>query len=126
LASFEEYLLGERALATSTVAAYVARARRFLDGRASDDRLAGLTAGEVTEAVLRESRRASARSTQYFVAAPRSFLRFCFIEGLVGTDLSQAALAVTARRSSPLRSGSAGRTPTLLGDRPPATGDRAA
>jgi len=127
LASFEEYLVGERGLAASTAAAYVARARRFLDGRSSDDRLAGLTAGEVTQAVLRESQRASARSAQYFVAALRSFLRFCFIEGLVGTDLSRAALAITARRSSPLPFGiSRADAKTLLGgcDRRQAIGRR--
>ena len=35
----------------------------------------------------------------------RSFLRFCFIEGLVGSDLSQAALLVRGRSSSPLPRG---------------------
>jgi integrase/recombinase XerD len=48
--------------------------------------------------VLRESAAVSVSATQFFVAGLRSFLRFCFIEGLVEADLSQAALPVTGRR----------------------------
>src|SRR5205807_1381431 len=42
---------------------------------------------------------------QFFVAALRSFLRFCSMEGLVAADLSAAALAVTGRRRSSLPNG---------------------
>jgi len=52
--------------------------------------------------VLRESEALSTSSTLYFVAALRSFLRFCFVEGLLGDDLSQAALAASGRRRSSL------------------------
>ncbi len=102
--SFRRYLLNERALAPSTAAAYTDRARRFLAARAGAD-LAGLTAGDVTRAVLAESGAVSAGAVQYFVAALRSFLRFCFAEGLVEADLSGAALAATGRRRSPLPMG---------------------
>jgi len=105
LASFRAYLLDERGLVPRTADAYVAYARRFLDGLSADGGLAGLTAGEVTKAVLRESAAVSARSAQFFVAALRSFLRFCLIEGLVEADLSPAALAVTGRRRSSLPRG---------------------
>jgi integrase len=44
-------------------------------------------------------------ATQTFVNALRAFLRFCFIDGLVGADLSQAALLVRRRSSSPLPRG---------------------
>jgi integrase len=47
----------------------------------------------------------SVSATQLFVAGLRSFLRFCFIEGLVEADLSLAALAVTGRRRSSLPRG---------------------
>jgi site-specific recombinase XerD len=104
LASFEQYLLNERALAASTTAAYLARARRFLSGRPGRS-LADLRAGDVTAAVLAESSAVSAGSAQYFVAALRAFLRFCFLEGLTGTDLAGAALAVTGRRRSLLPQG---------------------
>jgi integrase/recombinase XerD len=105
LASFAEYLLRERGLAAGTAIAYVGYARRFLVGLSGDGELSGVTAGEVTGAVLRESVVVSASSAQYFVTALRSFLRFCLIEGLVEADLSAAALAVTGRRRSSLPMG---------------------
>jgi integrase/recombinase XerD len=104
LAGFEGHLLCERALAGSTAAAHVSRARRFLAGLDGGG-LAGLTAGDVTRAVLAEAEMVSAGSAQYFVAALRAFLRFCFLEGLVEADLAAAALAVTGRRRSPLPKG---------------------
>jgi integrase/recombinase XerD len=104
LAAFEDHLAGERALAPATTGAYVARARRFLGGLDSDG-LVGLTAGQVTRAVAAEAGAVSAGSAQYFVAALRAFLRFCFLEGLVPTDLTGSALAVTGRRRSPLPRG---------------------
>jgi site-specific recombinase XerD len=105
LARFHTYLLAERGLAVCTARAYVDRARRFLDGCADDSDLADLRAGDVTRAVQREVARVSVGSAQYFVAGLRSFLRFCFVEGLVGADLGAAALAVTGRRRSPLPKG---------------------
>jgi len=99
LASFRGYLLVERALAPSTAAAYVDRARRFLTGCAAEAGLAELTAADVTRAVLSESVAAgSVGSAQYFVVALRAFLRFCFLQGLLPIDLSAAALSVTGRR----------------------------
>ncbi len=105
LASFADYLLGERGFAASTTVAYAGYARRFLRGLEGGGELSQLTAGEVSGAVLRESAAVSAGSAQHFVAALRSFLRFCFIEGLVEADLSAAALTVTGRRRSLLPRG---------------------
>jgi len=106
LASFERYLLAERALAAGTVGGYVTHARGFLDGLPCGGGLAGLTAGEVTGAVLRKAGSGvSVSATQYFVSGLRAFLRFCFIEGLLEADLSQATLAVTGRRRSSLPKG---------------------
>lgn len=105
LARFERYLLGERALAAGTARGYVHHARRFLDGLAPTVGFAGVTAGEVTQAVLRESAAVSVSATQYFVAGLRSFLRFCLAEGLMAVDLSQAALPATGRRRSSLPQG---------------------
>lgn len=98
LASFHGYLLTERALAPCTAAAYVERARRFLAGCAAGAELAGLSAADVTHAVLRESTAGSVGSVQFFVVALRAFLRFGFLVGLVATDLSAAALTMTGRR----------------------------
>jgi integrase/recombinase XerD len=56
----------------------------------------------VTGAVLAESAAVSAASAQVFVRALRAFLRFCFVEGLTGTDLAAAALMMPGgRRSCP-------------------------
>jgi len=105
LASFERYLLIERGLSAGTASGYVVHARWFLD-RLASDRLALLSAGDVTGAVLRKAASGvSVSAAQYFVCALRAFLRFCFVEGLLEVDLSQAALAVTGRRSSPLPNG---------------------
>ena len=105
LAGFGRYLTAERGLAAGTVRGYVSHARQFLDGLPAGAGLAGLRAKDVTEAVLRRSAAVSVSATQFFVAGLRSFLRFCFIEGQVPVDLSQAALPVTGRRRSPLPRG---------------------
>ena len=102
LGGFERYLLAERGLAAGTVVLYLASARRFVDCLSSDRGLAGLAAGDVTAAVLRESEVVSVSAAQNFVSGLRAFLRYCFIEGLVGSDLSQAALFARGRRSSSL------------------------
>ena len=74
------------------------RAHRFLTGRTAGVAVAGLTAADVTGAVLGEAGTGSVGSTQFFVVALRAFLRFCFIHGLVPVDLSAAALTATGRR----------------------------
>ena len=104
MGSFGGYLLSERGLSASTVRGYVDRATRFMAGLAPGG-LAQVTPAEVTAAVLRESAAVSVSATQNFVASLRAFLRFCFVEGLIEIDLSQAALAVTGRRRSSLPRG---------------------
>jgi len=104
LASFERYLLGEHGLAVGTARAYVSHARRFLAGLSASG-LAGVTAGHVTEAVLRKSAAVSVSTTKCFVVGLRSFLRFCFVQELVQANLSQAALPLTGRRASTLPRG---------------------
>jgi integrase/recombinase XerD len=105
LARFERYLVAERGLAAGSVALYLACVRRFVEGLPSDGGLAGLAAGDVTAAVLREAEVVSVSAAQNFVSGVRWFLRFCFVEGLVDTDFSRAALLVRGRSSSPLPRG---------------------
>lgn len=102
--SFRGYLLAERGLAVGTVRGYVDRATRFA-AALTPGGLADVTAAEVTAAVLRESAAVSVSATQNYVSSVRAFLRFCFVEGLIGADLSQAALPVTGRRRSSLPRG---------------------
>ena len=105
LSSFERYLVSERGLAAGTIVGYVAHARWFLEGLGRDG-VVGLSAGEVTAAVLRKAGAGvSVAASQYFVSGLRAFLRFCFLEGFVEADLSQAALVVRGRRSSLLPRG---------------------
>ena len=103
--SFGCYLRAERGASSSTVAAYVPRARRFVAAWAPDGDLRALTPGTVTGAVLAESATVSVASAQVFVKALRAFLHFGFVEGLTGTDLSAAALMMTGRRRSFLPKG---------------------
>jgi site-specific recombinase XerD len=105
LARFGRYLLDERGLAPSTMGYYQKRARRFLARCAPDGEMGGVTAGDVTGAVLAECARVSPGSTQFFVSALRAFLRFCYLDGMTEVDLSVAALGVTGRRPSWLPKG---------------------
>lgn len=105
LAAFERYLVGERGLGAATAVQYVHEARRFLDGLAGTDALAGLAARDVTSTVVREAAVLSVSVARNFVSGLRAFLQFCFLEGIVETDLSAAALFVAGRRSQPLPRG---------------------
>lgn len=105
LVAFRHHLLAERGIGRSTADRYVEYARRFLAERSGTAQLNALTSAEVTRCVQRETARVAVASTQYFVAGLRAFLRFCFIEGLVESDLSAATLAVTGRRRSSLPRG---------------------
>jgi integrase/recombinase XerD len=127
LARYSRYLLAERALAPSTARLYGKRVRRFLACCTPDGNLRSLCADQVTAAVLAECETVSVGSAQYFVAALRSFLRFCYLERLTDTDLSAAALAVSGRRPSWLPKGMSPRdVSALLGscDRRMAVGRR--
>ena len=105
LSSFERYLVSERGLAAGTIVGYLAHARWFVGGLGRDS-VAGLSTAEVMGAVLRKAASGvSVSASQNFVSGLRAFLRFCFLEGLLETDLSQAALVVRGRRSSSLPRG---------------------
>jgi site-specific recombinase XerD len=127
LSPFERYLVSERGLAPGTIVGYVGHARWFLEGLGREG-VSGLSAAEVTGAVLRKaSSGVSVAAAQYFVSGLRAFLRFCFLEGLLAVDLSQAALVVRGRRASLLPRGiSSAEARALLGccDRRRAVGRR--
>lgn len=102
---FRRSLITERAVVVSTADEYAWRTRRFLAAQLPDGDVGRLTAADVTNAVLHESASRSVASVQHFVVALRAFLRFCFVEGLIDTDLSAAALTMTGRRRSSLPKG---------------------
>lgn len=110
---FHRYLLAERGLAPGTVRNYLDGARRFVAALGVTE-LRILTPAEVTAAVLAKSTAVSVSATQNYVASLRAFLRFCFIENVVESDLSEAALPITGRRRSTLPRGIAKREADAL------------
>jgi integrase/recombinase XerD len=101
LADYRRYLVLERRLAPSSVTARVAVARRFLAAhdRGGELALERLTPSDVTEFVLAESRRYRPASMKPLTVALRCLLRFVFLAGLVGRDLSGAVPAIAHRAS---------------------------
>lgn len=98
------YLRRERGVSMLTVDLYVADVRRFLADRGNSD-LSELSPAEVSHAVLGQVGAWSPASVRRFGCALRSFLRYCFVTGLVERDLSGAALPVSGRRRSLLPQG---------------------
>lgn len=89
LARFQDYLLVERGLVSSTAALNVRLARPFLAARmhAGQLDLAGLTAGDVAAFVVAQSRQRP-RSVKRIVTAVRSLLRFLHVTGLIDRPLA--------------------------------------
>jgi len=104
LDGFAGYLRRGRGVSMFTVDLYVSDVRRFLAGRGNSD-LSELTAADVSRAVLGQVGAWSPASVRRFGCALRSFLRYCFLTGLVERDLSGAALPVSGRRRSLLPQG---------------------
>jgi integrase/recombinase XerD len=104
LEGFAGYLRRERGVSMLTVDLYVADVRRFLADLGNSD-LSELTPADVSHAVLGQVSAWSSASVRRFGCALRSFLRYCFLTGLVESDLSGAALPVSGRRRSLLPQG---------------------
>lgn len=96
LAGYERYLRQERALADATIARYLSFACAFVDERL--DRGAGrhdsLAPGDVRDFLLARVHRMVPKRAQFIGTALRSFLRFLFLRGETGTDLSLAVPTV--------------------------------
>lgn len=116
ISEFGEYLRCERGLAPMTVGAYSSRAARFLSRYAPDGDPAVIAPGDVTSAVLADASGLSAGAGQHLACALRAFLRYCHVQGLIGADVSAAALSVTGRRTTMLPRGlEPGQVEALLG-----------
>lgn len=104
LGSYEQYLLRERALQSTTVASYRATSRLFLSRLLEPDSLDvdSLTAADVIRFVTDEVRRASVGQAKNIVTALRSFLRFLHVHGDLTRDLVGAVPAVAGRRMTSL------------------------
>lgn len=90
LEGFVDCLRERRPASPLTIAAYVSDVGRFLVRRGGD--LRELSAAEVSKAVLGEMADWSPASVRRYACAPRSFLRYCELAGLIETDLSAAVL----------------------------------
>jgi integrase/recombinase XerD len=110
---FVGYLRRERGVSALTVEAYVSDVHQFLVHRGKTA-LNGLTAAEVSHAVLSEVAERAPASVRRYGCAVRSFLRYCYLVGVVDHDLSAAALPVSGRRRSLLPQGITPREATLL------------
>ena len=88
LARYEAFLVRERALAASTIAAYRVVARAFIEACCAGEGLEGLRAGEVRDFLLARARGVAPRRVQATASALRSFLRFLFLRGETSSDLS--------------------------------------
>ena len=113
VAGYVEFLREERGLSSLSVEAYRSDVQRFLRRSKRDD-VRGVTTAEVSRAVLRETFDHSPASVRRFGVALRSFLRYCYVVGIVDTDLSSSALPVSGRRRSLLPNGLTPREVNLL------------
>lgn len=93
-ARYAVYLVEERGLARSTIAARTLTARRFLlECRASRAALRLISPGDVRAFLLRSSRDYSPAALAGVGSNLRSFFRFLLVAGLVRTDLAAAVPA---------------------------------
>ena len=111
LEAYGRYLVTERGLAPSTVAARIDLARRFLEPRLTADGLGleTLAAADVTGFLLSQARLRSARAVKPMTSPLRCLLRFLFVAGLVPRDLAsrrspgrRRRAAAAGRRARPL------------------------
>jgi len=103
LAAYEAFLRTERRLAPLTIRTRSDVISRFLRYRLTQQdelALAGLTVADVHAFVVHEADRIAVSSTRTAIEALRCFLRFLFVTGVTGTDLSGAAPSVAGYRHS--------------------------
>jgi site-specific recombinase XerD len=100
---YRRYLVSERNLAPLTVGQYVQAARVFIESVSSSGELdaSRFTTAEVTGFVLAESRGRSAGTARNVMVRLRSVLRFLYLEGIAGADLTGAVPGV-APQARPL------------------------
>ena len=97
---YGDHLRRERGLVESTIHVYKVLARRFITRRFDSAKLEldQLTASDVTQFVLDESRKYSAKTSKRIVSDLRSFLRFLFLDGQTPHPLAGAVPAVAGWR----------------------------
>jgi site-specific recombinase XerD len=93
--------VSERALAASTIGYYVSAAR-LLVAECEERDLQQLTLGEVTEFMVRHSRRLAVGTARNLAVGLRSFLGWLHVQGCIDQRLAQAVPAPSGPRESGL------------------------
>jgi site-specific recombinase XerD len=108
LARFGDYLSVERGLTAPVVRAYTHWVRPFVEQVVDADQesdLGALGAVDVQRFLIANLPRLSRKSAQMTACALRSFLGFCYVEGIVKASLTAAIPAVAHRRLTGLPQG---------------------
>ena len=98
---YRGWLVTERALAASTIGYYVLAARLLVSECEGRD-LRDLTLAEVTEFMVRHSRRLAVGTAKKLAVGLRSFLTWLHVEGRIDYQLAQAVPAPSGPRESGL------------------------
>ena len=101
---YAEYLVQERGVVPMTVRKYQSIARNFMLERFGEDKLelSQLSADDVVNFVVGQSRKSSVNWTKYTVTALRSMLHFLYLRGELATDLVGAVGPVASWRQTSL------------------------
>lgn len=101
---YRDYLRRERGLSADSVRAYGDIAGRFARSCVDEEpgAIAQLRAKDLTSFMLSASSRYSVGTTKYIVTVLRSFVRYLYVRGYVGLDLTGALPAVAGWRLSSL------------------------
>ncbi len=91
---YVDYLRDQQGLSSRSVAVYSPLASGFVVAQKLPEHSAALEASVVHRYLLDHGRNRSASFVKVLAAALRSFLRFCFVDGTLATDLSPAVLPV--------------------------------
>jgi site-specific recombinase XerD len=99
---YESYLRQERALAESTISAYLSFVREFVVNRLDDGavRPDSLRPGDIRDFLLARVRRLVPKRVQFMGTALRSFLRYLFLCGETDSDLAAAVPTVRQWRQA--------------------------
>jgi integrase/recombinase XerD len=98
---YRDWLVTERGLAPKTIAYYVPAARLLLAEQGGRD-VRDLTLVEVTEFMVRQSRRLARGTARNLAAGLRSFLRWLHVRGYLDRQLAQAVPGPAGPRESGL------------------------
>jgi integrase len=96
---YSDYLRDKQGLSPHSITVYTPFVRAFVVAQSLPENAASVDAVAVRYHILDHSRNRSFSSVRLLAAALRSFLRFCFLDGAIATDLSTAVPPVRRRQS---------------------------